>query len=338
MSIPLAITGCGMVTGVGLSAPATCAAIRCSIDNFQETRFVDNGGEWIIGSSVELEQPWRGETKLIKMAAAAIQECLDQNPKIKPNDTPLLLCLSEPEREGRVIADDNLFFDNLQKELETVFHEKSRIISMGHVAIGIALQRAREIIDKYEVEQVLIAATDSYLVASTLMGYQDKDRLLTSNNSNGFIPGEAGAAILVEASKRSGLICSGVGFGVEEAHIDSELPFKADGLTKAIKESLQDSNCEMGDLDFRMSDVAGEQYHFKEATLALGRTLRKRKHTFDIWHPADCIGEVGSAIGLAMVIAFKIANEKNYSEGLGTVAHVGNDDGKRSAWIMQWRK
>lgn len=327
-----------MVTGVGLSAPATCAAIRCSIDNFQETRFMDDGGEWIIGSSVELEQPWRGETKLIKMAAAVIQECLDQNHKIKPEDTPLLLCLSEPERAGRVIEDDNQFFDKLQKELKIEFHQKSRIIAMGHVSIGIALQRARELIEEYKTEHILIAASDSYLVAPTLMDYQEKERLLTSNNSNGFIPGEAAAAIVVEpVGNQSGLYCKGIGFGVEQAHIDSEEPFRADGLTTAIKESLKDANCEMGDLDFRISDVAGEQYHFKEATLALGRTLRKRKPEFDIWHPADCVGEVGSVASLVMVIVFKTANEKFYSAGKNVVAHVGNDDGKRAAWIMKWR-
>ena len=272
------------------------------------------------------------------MAAAAIQECLEQNAEIKPKDTPLLLCLSEPERVGRVIKDDNQFFHDLQKELKIEFHSKSRIIPTGHVSIGIALKRARELIQEYKVEHVLIAATDSYLVASTLMDYQDKERLLTSNNSNGFIPGEAGAAIVIEhMSKKSTLVCKGIGFGVEEAHIDSEKPFKADGLTTAIKDSLKDANCEMGDLDVRISDVAGEQYHFKEATLALGRTLRKRKPEFDIWHPADCVGELGSVSSLVMTIVFKTANEKSYSEGKNVVAHVGNDDGKRTAWIMKWK-
>ena len=55
----LCIIGSGMVSAVGLSAPASCAAIRCAIDNFQETRFIDCGGEWLIAASVPLEQPWR---------------------------------------------------------------------------------------------------------------------------------------------------------------------------------------------------------------------------------------------------------------------------------------
>ena len=114
-SLPLAITGVGMITGVGLSAPASCAAIRCAIDNFQETRFMDSGGEWIMGCEVPLEQPWRGKTKLIKMATAAIQECLAGDRKVIPESTPLLLCLSEKDRPGRVFDDDNQFLHEMQE-------------------------------------------------------------------------------------------------------------------------------------------------------------------------------------------------------------------------------
>ena len=73
---PIAILASGMVTGVGLTWASTCAAIRCAISNFDETRFMDRGGEWIIGSSVPLAEPWRGRAKLIKMVVPAIRECL----------------------------------------------------------------------------------------------------------------------------------------------------------------------------------------------------------------------------------------------------------------------
>ncbi|MDD5461288.1 MAG: hypothetical protein PHG00_06605 [Methylococcales bacterium] len=337
-----AITGTGMVTGVGLNAPATCAAIRCALDNFQETRFMDSGGEWIMGCEVPLEQPWRGKTKLIKMAAAAINECLANNKQIVPKNTPLFLCLSEHERKGRVIDDDNQFFLDLQTELGVEFHEQSRVIARGHVAVAVALKHARELLllQEFKVKQVLIAATDSLLVAPTLSHYEGNERLLTSQNSNGFIPGEAGAALLVEAvhaKSKHQLICHGLGFGVEKAHVDSEEPLRADGLTAAIKESLGDAGCEMGDLDFRITDISGEQYYFKEASLALLRLLRKRKEEFDIWHPADCIGEVGAVMGLVLIAVLKIACEKDYSKGHHILGHLGNDDGKRSSMIFAWQ-
>jgi 3-oxoacyl-[acyl-carrier-protein] synthase-1 len=340
MGMSLAITGTGMVTGVGLNAPASCAAIRCAIDNFQETRFMDSGGEWIIGCEVPLEKPWRGRTKLIKLAAAAISECLKNNRKIEPRATPLVLCVSEQSRSGRILEDNNQFFLDLQGELRLEFHPKSRVIAMGHVSIVVALKHARDLFAQQRVKHVLIAATDSFLVAPTLAAYEEKERLLTSNNSNGFIPGEAGAALVVEPVYRNEqpqLICLGLGFGTEKAHVDSEQPLRADGLVAAIKDSLADSGCDMGDLDFRITDISGEQYQFKEASLALSRILRKRKEEFDIWHPADCIGEVGAAMGPVMLAVLKTASEKRYSKGNRILAHLGNDDGKRSAMVFSWQ-
>jgi len=332
----LAITGVGMVTGVGLNAPASCAAIRCAIDNFQETRFMDSGGEWIMASEVPLEQPWRGKTKLIKMAAMAVKECLQHIQNIIPQATPMLLCLSEPERKGRVIDDDNQFFLDLEKELEMQFHKSSRVIASGHVSVAVAMRHARKLIYEQQLEQVLIVAVDSLLVGATLAHYEEHERLLTSNNSNGFIAGEAGAALVVERVKarKSQLVCVGLGFGVEKAHVYSEEPCRADGLTGAIKESLGDAGCEMGDLDFRITDISGEQYYFKEAALVLLRLLRTRKATFDIWHPADCIGEVGCVQAAVMLMVIKAAGEKDYSEGNNILAQLGDEGGKRAAIIL----
>jgi 3-oxoacyl-[acyl-carrier-protein] synthase I len=340
MGLPLAITATGLVTGVGMSAPATCAAIRCAIDNFQETRFMDQGGEWILGCEVPMEKPWRGKTKLIKMAAAAISEILQGRSEIITEETPLLLCLAEHSRPGRIINDDAQFFLDLQQEMGIEFSDQSLVIAAGHVSVAVALKHAREMFRQLGVKHVLVAASDTMLVAQTLAHYEKGERLLTSENSNGFIPGEAGAALVIEPSNgKSGgfLCCEGLGFSMETAHIDSEEPLRAEGLTTAIKASLQDAGCEMGDLDFRICDISGEQYYFKEASLALSRTLRKRKEEFDIWHPADCVGEVGSAQGLIMLAILKNACEKDYTKGYRMFAHMGNDDGKRSSLVLAWR-
>lgn len=340
MGYPLAITGCGMVTGVGLSAPASCAAIRAAIDNFQETRFMDSGGEWIQGCEVPLEQPWRGKTKLLKMAAQAIRECLEDNKQINPELTPLLLCLSEHDRQGRAISDDNQFFLDLQDELGMMFHEKSRVITNGPVSVAVALKHARSLIQELKVQHVMITATDSLLVGPTLAHYEEHERLLTSNNTNGFIPGEAGVALVVEsgdAIQGNQLVCHGLGFGVEQAHVYSEEPLRADGLTAAIKESLEDFGHGESVLDFKITDISGEQYYFKEASLAFSRIDRTKRMAFDIWHPADCIGNVGSSLGLIMLAVLKAACEKTYTKGDHILAHLGSDDGKRSSMIFSWQ-
>lgn len=49
---PIAIKSVGLVTSVGLSAPATCAAIRAKISNPTETRFMGSDGDWIMAHQV----------------------------------------------------------------------------------------------------------------------------------------------------------------------------------------------------------------------------------------------------------------------------------------------
>ena len=203
---PIAIIAAGMVTGVGLDAPSSCAAIRCAIDNFSETRFMDKGGEWIIGSQVPLEQPWRGLPKLVHMVVPAIRECLAQTGGLGPEKIPLLLCVAEAERPGRLEGLDDELLSDVQTELGVRFHPRSAVIPRGRVAGGQAMLQARQLIHDEHFPFCVIAGVDSLLVSSTLAAYEAKNRLLTSQNSNGFIPGEAGAAILVGPPTASDLL------------------------------------------------------------------------------------------------------------------------------------
>ena len=334
----LSVLASGMVTGVGLNAPATCAAIRAAIDNFAETRFMDKGGEWIMGCQVPLEPPWRGRKKLLHLIGPAIQECLLDFKNIPTEHIPLLLCVAEKQRPGRLSGLDNEFFEEVQQGLGLQFHRESALIAGGHTGGVLAVKKARDLIYNQRVPLCLIAGVDSFLVGPTLAAYEEKDRLMTSKNSNGFIPGEAGCAIMLGPASftpRAQLFCLGLGFGKEKATIDSEEPMRADGLVSALKAVLADSSCTMDDVDFRITDISGEQYHFKEASLAASRTIRNLKPEFDLLHPADCIGEIGAAI-VPCVLGVALAGaRKDYLWGKGMLCHFGNDSGERAAMVLR---
>ena len=331
---PIAIRSTGLVTSVGLSAPSSCAAMRAKISNPTETRFMNSGGEWIMAHQVPLEHPWRGRAKLAKMAAMAIAECMDAIPKAGWARIPLLLCVAEHERPGRLEGLDDQLFIDIERELDIDFAPDSAIIPRGRVSIAVALLHARHLIHGNDTPLVLIAATDSLLSWPTLSTYDRHDRLLAEDNSNGFMPGEAGGAVLVAADGR--LRCTGIGFGMEAAHIDSGEPLRAEGLTSAVKAALADAGCEMHELDFRNTDISGEQYYFKEASLALSRTLRQPKAEFDLWHPAEAIGESGAAVGLAVLIDSHAACQKGYAPGPGILTHFANDTGERASAVLRY--
>jgi 3-oxoacyl-[acyl-carrier-protein] synthase-1 len=334
----LAVARTGLVTSVGLSAPAACAAIRCGLTNPTETRFVDSKGKWIMSHAVELDEPLRGLPKLAHMAAMTIDECLIDVPRAQWAQIPILLCVAEQIRPGRIEGLEDELLPEICKLLENArFSDASIVIPHGRVSVGVALLQARKLLNHREIPAVLIVATDSLLRWPTLKALDQQARLLTESNSNGFIPGEAASAILVtRPSRENQMRITGLGFATEQASIETDEPLRADGLSRAIGAALNDAGCEPHDVDFRITDIAGEHYYFKEAALALSRTLRRRKEEFDLWHPAECIGEVGSAIGPAMIAVAEAATRKAYAPGPTVLLHAANDAGQRAAIIMRF--
>lgn len=335
---PVAILASGMVTAVGLNSASSCAAIRCAIDNFSETRFMDKGGEWIIGSQVPLEDPWRGLPKLVHMVVPAIKECLAHARNATPEQIPLLLCVAEKERPGRLEGLDDQLLQEIHVACGTKFHSRFAVIPRGRVAGALAIELASRLIHDEGVPYCIIAGVDSLLVAGTLAAYEEKDRLLTSQNSNGFIPGEAGAAILVGPAGNSAepeFRCLGIGNGQEKATIDAEEPLRADGLVQAFKAAFTNAGCGYEAVDYRLTDANGEQYWFKEAALAMTRAMRVRKEHFYLWHVADCLGETGAAAVPASLSHALAASRKKYAPGPGALCHFGNDVGERVALVLR---
>jgi 3-oxoacyl-[acyl-carrier-protein] synthase-1 len=107
-------------------------------------------------------------------------------------------------------------------------------------------------------------------------------------------------------------------------------------MTYAIKAALADAGREMHDMDFRITDLSGEHYYFKEASLALSRTLHRPKEEFDLWHPAECTGETGALAGVAVVALADAACRKNFTKGPDIVAHMANDGGQRAALSLHF--
>jgi 3-oxoacyl-[acyl-carrier-protein] synthase-1 len=335
---PLAVLGSGLVCGVGLTAAESCAAIRCGLNNFQETRFIGRAGDWIVGSAVTLEEPWRGLPKLARMATRAVADCLAAAAPVPPDRVPVLLAIAEPERPGRPEALDRLVFELMEEMLGHKLHPHSRVVPQGRIGGAVALLGARRLLLEARHPRVVVAGVDSLLSGPALAAWEAADRLLTRDNSNGFIPGEAaGAVLLGPHTEEAGaaLLLRGLGFAVEPAPLGSGRPMRAEGLVQAIRAALADADMPLHACDARITDASGEQYRFREAALALTRLLRDRKPRFDFWHTADCIGEVGAATVPAMLAVLLAGARKDYLPGPAFLGHLGDDGERRAAFIAQ---
>ena len=176
------------------------------------------------------------------------------------------------------------------------------------------------------------------MTTQTLAALDADDRLLSGDNSNGFIPGEAAASVLLSGSGGPGsMVIGGIGLAREAATISSGEPLRADGLRAAIFAALEEAGLAMHDMDWRMTDVSGEQYYFKEAALAMTRTLKQRVEEMDIEHPAECVGETGAAALPIMLGAALAAHRKGYSKGPSVLAHLSDDAGARAAIVLSYK-
>ncbi len=328
----------GLVSGLGLTAAESCTAIRAGINVFGETRFVGSSGDWIVGSEVTLEQPWRGLPKLARMAARAVAECLAAAVPLPADRVPVLIAVAEPDRPGRPEGLDRLLVEMMEEALGHKLHPHSRIVPQGRVGGAVALVGARRMLIEGHHPRIVLAGVDSLLSGPALMAWEEADRLLTRENSNGFIPGEAAGAVLLGASAAdapASLLLRGLGFAIEPAPPGSGKPMRAEGLVQAIRAALVEAGMALHQCDVRITDASGEQYRFKEAALAVTRLLRERKPAFDFWHLADCIGEVGAATVPAMLAYLLAGARGDWLPGPVFLGHLGDDGERRAAFIVE---
>lgn len=303
------VVSTGMACCVGLGAEAACAAMRAGIAMFQELPYSDNSGEAVIGTMVpDLPPGLRGSQRLTEILTLALRDCLERADQFPASQVPLLVGLAESNRPGGSDLAGSIV-ENVQRKLGKKFHPQlSRALARGHTSGFEALAVARDLLRQRQVPACLVCGVDSYINAHSLAWLEQHWRLKTPDNSDGVIPGEGAAAVLLQSREASATMrddsvrVTGLGFAQEPVDVFSEEPLLGVGLTAAAKAALAEAGREIHEIDIRISDVTGELYGFKEQALTLARLLRRRREAFPIWHCADSIGDTGAAAGVCQLV------------------------------------
>ena len=119
------------------------------------------------------------------------------------------------------------------------------------------------------------------------------------------MPGEGAGALLVGAADRQGRRTGLHRHRLRPrdrrtSTVASRL--RADGLDRKRSRARSPTPAaQMHDMDFRITDNSGEQYYFKEAALALSRTLRKRKESSTSGTRPSAPAKLGATAGVAVI-------------------------------------
>jgi 3-oxoacyl-[acyl-carrier-protein] synthase I len=333
------LTAAGMVCPVGLSAKAACAAMRAGIAGFTELPFHDRQNEPIIGAATPAPGlGTRRHTRLVKLLTLALEDLLRNRPNMDWRRVPLLVGLAEVNRPGG--ADDltATVVSEVQQLLGIKFHPKLSIaLPQGHVAGFAGLRLARDLDRSGSASMSLVCGVDSYLNGAALDWLEEKLRLKTPDNTDGVIPGEAAAAVLVESqSTTDAAQVVGLGFGLEKASVLTEEPLLGLGLADAGRKALAEAGWGFHEIDFRLSDVTGENYGFREHTLAHARLMRVvRLEDHPLWHPADSIGDTGAAAGVVQLVMAAAAWGKAYAPGARAACFTSAVPGERAVALLR---
>jgi 3-oxoacyl-[acyl-carrier-protein] synthase I len=340
MSRSVQVLASGMVSALGYNAPATLAAMRAGISGVRKGPWDDFvTGTPLSCAKVPLPQWWDGVGKLADLVAPAIHECLASLPAAQARDVPLFIGVASAQRPHRWATLEATLLDEVHARLQRPAHPDSRLFAADQIGGAQALKLAGEGLMQGRYRHAVVAGVDSFLSLPMLQAYGAQRRLITGDNSNGFMPGEAGAAVLlgVDPSDRADTLhIRGLGWGHEPSPVGSLEPLRADGLTQAVRDALAQAGVRLNQVACRLTDLTGEHHLFKEAAFVAGRLNGgPRAQPLDLWHPAEYIGHVGAAILPCLLAQALHACQHGYAPGPWLICQVGDDAGQRAAIVVQ---
>lgn len=336
LTTPLRIVASGICCAVGYNAEAASCALRASMDNFVESDFVSNDGSAVRVARLYNQDQW-GVARLALWGRYALGECFEQLSAQEQSQTPVLMItapLDRPQSSRQMHLDAAAA---LAQEMEAPLAAHSQVLQGGRAALAQALHQAQTLLRTGKANKVAIVGMDSHLDAASITHFLDQDRLLVPGNSDGFIPGEAAAAVVLElahASAKGALIC-GVGQGQEPGRPDGSTPSRAQGLTSAIREAMQQAQVNGNALAYRMSDQNGEAFFAREAANAITRISQATGTIPQVLTTADCTGEIGAATGPLMLAWLHRWFGRPDAPGPYGLIHLANDDGARTALVVK---
>jgi 3-oxoacyl-[acyl-carrier-protein] synthase-1 len=346
--LQVCIVGCGAVSPLGYSAPMTAASVRANLSRFRESRFVDKVGQPVKMSAAEvLADSSRGLDRLAALALPALQEAVaavaDDGSSAVLQNAAFCLGTASP-RPGFTTGSGRGLLERLATPLSIcVRAEKRYAVAAGHASWLIAVERACQWIVSGAETFVLVGGVDSYYDAETLEWLDHTRRLHSDVNVDGFVPGEAaGFCLLTSIGTASRYGLTPLAVILAPAATREPYPMTSDGvclgegLTQALRKTLTAALVGGGKADWTLCDMNGESFRGTEWVYAYVRTGRQHRDPLEIWHPADCYGDVGAASGALLASLAIEAWRRNYARGDRALIWTASDGHERAAAVLAY--
>ncbi|HEV2208980.1 MAG TPA: beta-ketoacyl synthase N-terminal-like domain-containing protein [Verrucomicrobiae bacterium] len=341
----LAVTGIGLVTPVGLSAPASLAALRAGISRIGDLpgfSILNAAGEPqpITGAQVpRVPANRQGPARLARLAAQALREAAAQARLSRQQRCAVFLGAPAPHPGRRVLP----FAPVLQAEIEAVLAGIAqpagvRLIETGRAAGLQALRTAARELSAADsrLDAVLVGSVDSLISTLTLGSLQAQGRLREGPKSTGILPGEAAGFLVLErleTARRRGAPVAAIleaAAGATET-VPLGKPTRAVVLGKVMRALAPQVTVPM---PLVISDLNGERFRAFEWMFASSRTPychAGMRH----WRPAQGIGDAGAGASAVSSAWAVVALARGYAGTTQALVWGASDEGAREAALFK---
>ena len=341
--MPVAVTAVAARTPVGDDATQTASSIRARVSRYAQHAFADATArrpEWedeeplTVAAVASLDPDLDGAERLFALLRPVLAEVVASGELGRKGlaETTLLCALPAPEGAAASWGLDLFLADALKRTGIAVGYAEAR--PGGHAGMLALLADAASRIASRAASRVIVAGVDSWLSFDRLLELDRAYRAKSARNVDGFVPGEAATAVLVESQEsaakrgaRTRLRVHGLGWGAEPNRWASELQSSGAGLVEAVRDAWG------GDAatDWVICDLNGESYRAFEWGVTLARASERIGGSARVTHPAECTGDVGAATGGLLLATAAGAFERGWAPAGHALAWASSDDGSRVA-------
>ena len=327
----LAVQSIGAVTAAGPNAALTMAAIHARSQLFGDTNVAGPAGDPITGALTPLlPKPGRIE-RLAALGLLALAECAAGQPE-SPLPLPLLVCaptavdLGEPE--GRLL--DRIVADAARP----IDLSRSRVIAQGKDALPEALAVAEQMLAARQVLGCYLLGTDSLIAPTRLRRLVRAGLVVDGVNSDGFVPGEGAAALLLVPRRDRATMAVIAGLGrARDADLANGEAATGRAIGEAIDRALADAYVKPAQISAVVHDLSGQYALFEELALASARPPLVALPGLKMIQPAFATGEIGAASGVLSLAAAAFLLEHGVARE-AAVALFTSDGPSRSAAVL----
>ncbi len=344
-SVWTAVTAIGGFSPLGPTWVQTCASIRAGLTRFadhpyHELRTADAGWDEadplrcsaVPGWEETLDEPGR----VTALALEALRDLAGRIPLRRPELAAGGLLLALPGdrdlpggRDPRAGVIPQLL---ARSGLDGLAFAEAR--DGGHAAVFLALQEAAAKVRAGELEFCIVGGVDSHLLDARIDALDAAWRLRSTRNPDGFLPGEAAVLLLLGSprhTRAAGLaplcLVGDTGVGREPDTIAGERAPSGAGLAAAISAALAAAPAP----GWVLCDLNGESYRAFEWGLLQARLADQLAGVRRLTHPADALGDVGTATGALLVACAAHGFARGPAPAVPALLWAGSDDGTRAA-------